>query len=218
MSVPPRREFPVDTPLRRNKALMNPKSTTLVIVCEGLKTEPEYLKSFANEQRFFPDNLKIIPAAGTPETIVTRTVAEKNKLNKKRDQNMVYEFWAVFDRDEHPHVDQAHTRAASNGIHVAFSNPCIELWALYHFTDQNAPIDRHKAQHDLKTKMPSYNPSSDKLLDYALLKEKYETALKRAEKGLDKREEEGTPHGNPSTSFCELTKRIRQLAAGHSAS
>jgi hypothetical protein len=44
------------------------------------------------------------------------------------------ELWAVFDRDENtPHEIYAAFRLAkTNGIRIAFSHPCFELWLLLH--------------------------------------------------------------------------------------
>ncbi|MGA9655397.1 MAG: RloB domain-containing protein [Polyangia bacterium] len=52
--------------------------------------------------------------------------------------------------------------AKKSRVQVALSNPCIELWALLHFQDQNERIHRHEAQHALKAFMPKY----DKALDF----------------------------------------------------
>ncbi|WP_130470991.1 RloB family protein [Candidatus Magnetaquicoccus inordinatus] len=211
MSALPKRKLPPNTTLKRDTAHWNPKNTTLVIVCEGKNTEPDYLCAFADDHQFLPDHLRIIAGAGTPEKIVERAVDEKNKLTKKRDQSMVYEIWAVFDRDEHPYIAQARNRAQVSGIHVAYSNPCIELWALYHFVDHNAELDRHSVQKLLKKHM-NYDPDSDKKFAYEPMKKNYQTACQHAENGLNKREAEGDPHGNPSTTLHYLTKRIIELA------
>jgi hypothetical protein len=43
------------------------------------------------------------------------------------------EAWCLFDRDEHGEVDTAVAEASRNGVRVAVSHPCIELWLLLHF-------------------------------------------------------------------------------------
>jgi len=45
------------------------------------------------------------------------------------------ELWVVFDRDENTpqEVYAAFRLARQNGIRIAFSHPCFELWLLLHF-------------------------------------------------------------------------------------
>jgi hypothetical protein len=52
----------------------------------------------------------------------------------------------MFDIDEHLNVPRAVELTASSGVTVCVTNPCVELWFLLHFQDQNAAIDRHDAQ------------------------------------------------------------------------
>jgi hypothetical protein len=56
------------------------------------------------------------------------------------------EIWCMFDIDEHPNVDNAFALANGQGITLAVSNPCVELWFLLHFKPQTAWLDRHDAQ------------------------------------------------------------------------
>ncbi|MBF0460975.1 MAG: RloB domain-containing protein [Magnetococcales bacterium] len=182
-------------------------------MCEGQSTEPEYIRKFAQEQGFSVDHLECIPGPGTPMTVVDRAIQEKNRLVNERRRGVPHEIWAVFDRDEHPYVNEARQKARDNQIRVAFSNPCVELWALYHFDkDQNAPIHHDAAAKALREKMPNYDPDKGKVFDYEQMKKHYQTACNRAKKGRANREREGDPHGNPSTSMDELTERIIELA------
>ena len=76
-----------------------------------------------------------------PKTLVERAVAMKREAaleaKRKKDENLKYDqVWCVFDIDEHPFVPEAKQQARDNGIEVAISNPCFELWALLHFRDQ----------------------------------------------------------------------------------
>jgi hypothetical protein len=68
----------------------------------------------------------------------------------------VEEVWCVFDIDEHPLIPEAKDQARANGIEMAISNPCFELWALLHFQDQRAHIEQGKVQQSRRQRMPGY--------------------------------------------------------------
>jgi hypothetical protein len=102
-------------------------------------------------------------------------------------------------------VDEARQQARANGIKLAISNPCFELWALLHFQDQSADLSRQAARRQLKHHIPEY----EKVLPFHRLASGYEQAVERA-KDLDHRcETAGCPGGNPSTGVHALTERIR---------
>jgi len=111
----------------------------------------------------------------------------------------------VFDIDEHPLIPEAKDQAKANGIELAISNPCFELWALLHFRDQRAHIERGKVQHLCRSHMRGY----EKELDYETLQPKYSDAVRRAgdlEKWHGSR---GTVGANPSSTVYRLVERIK---------
>ncbi len=107
--------------------------------------------------------------------------------------------------DEHPKLADARPQARDNGIELACSNPCFELWALLHFQDQSAFLGRDAARHLLKTHLRQY----EKDLPFDRLAPNYEAAVERA-RHLDRRcAANGCPGGNPSTGVHRLTEEIR---------
>ena len=84
------------------------------------------------------------PTLSSPAPIAAQR-AEAYEANRGRwrphDQ-----IWCVFDADQHPNIPEALALAAEHNIHVTLSNPCLEVWFLLHFGDQNGFIDRHAAQ------------------------------------------------------------------------
>jgi hypothetical protein len=162
--------------------------------------------------------LEIEPRS-TPKTIVERAVKLKKQANRDAnrlaDDNHQYEeVWCVFDVDDHLLIAEAQEQAKANGVEVAISNPCFELWALLHFQDQRAHIERGKVQRLCAKHMPGY----EKKLNYDILRSKYSDALRRAadlEKWHDSR---GTPWENPSTMVHKLVERIRAQSGPHPAS
>ena len=110
-------------------------------------TEPEYLGDLRNRARSPLVQIEIDAAGGTPKTIVERAASRKKesqRLARKREDSSLRfdEVWCVFDVDQHPNFAEAKDQARDNGIRLAVSNPCFELWLLLHFTDHRAYIER----------------------------------------------------------------------------
>lgn len=116
--------------------------------------------------------------------------------------------WCVFDIDEHPYVAQAVELAASSGISVAISNPCIELWFLLHFQDQTAALHRHDAQRrSCELLNCKKSPTAEALAE---LVTRYEDARRRAQELDRKHAGDGSPPGsNPSSGAWRLIDRLR---------
>lgn len=55
-------------------------------------------------------------------------------LKQDKDWNWP-QVWVLFDRDDHPSIHDALRLADKEGIRVAYSHPCFELWRLLHYTN-----------------------------------------------------------------------------------
>lgn len=111
---------------------------TITASCEGAITERQYLEGL----RRLPAvrqaaALKIVHpgrhGAGGPLAMVERAVAERQDRDDQDD-----EVWCVFDVEcptQHPSLQQAVELAASEGVLLAVSNPCFELWLILHHQD-----------------------------------------------------------------------------------
>jgi len=181
-----------------------------LIVCEGTVTEPGYFEELRRIYRRVVD-VKISPG-GVPKTLVERAAELKRDgvraATAAKDENLRYdEVWCVFDIDDHPKIVDAKQQAKDNGIKLAISNPCFELWVLLHFQDQRAYINRRKLKAECKKYLPGYR----KALSTELLSPRYDEAVKR-ERDLDLwQQERGRQDENPSTGICKLTEAIRGL-------
>jgi hypothetical protein len=197
--------------LRRRRPRLERRDRVL-IVCEGHATEPDYFRSLRHELRAVPIAIKINDKSGVPKTVVERAVQLKKDAERdakrERDSNLRYdEVWCVFDVDTHPNLPAALQQASANGIQIALSNPCFELWILLHFEDHRAHIDPKGASHACRRHLPNYQ----KHITYSELKAKYPEAVDRA-KALDAwQKSRGNAGGNPSTSVHTLTERLRGL-------
>jgi hypothetical protein len=198
-------------PLKRRVGVRTPRKTLLVF-CEGTRTEPEYLEALKRE----PDvrdaaavDIRIESSGGgaVPETLVARACEAQRRT--REEEGEIDEIWCVFDVEwprNHPGLKAAVDEARGNGIHLAVSNPCFELWLILHFQDQNGWLENDGAR-KLRRK---HDGSADKGLDGAVYMPRRSTAAARAE-ALDRRHhDDGTafPHDNPSSGMHRLLRSV----------
>jgi hypothetical protein len=150
-----------DRPLKRRGPSRQPRIRILV-VCEGKKTEPQYLRQLQHHVRNPRLHVEAVGPAGVPVTVVQTAIELRDQADddarRQRDENLRWdEVWAVFDIDDHPNVGEARRLANDHEIHLAVSNPCFELWALLHFADQQSHIERHVLRAILQRHVPGYD-------------------------------------------------------------
>ena len=195
--------------LRRRGAVRDPLPLVLV-VCEGAVTEPQYIEGFRVAEGANTVRVHIKAPGGDPKAAVELAIklAEEaaERARRERDDNLRYdEVWCVFDVDEHKRLDEARRTAETNGVRLAVSNPCFELWLLLHFFDQTAALSRKRASELLKKHLPVYA----KHVRFPEVSAGYHDAVIRAE-ALDLRHAQtGAQGGNPSSGVYCLTERIR---------
>jgi hypothetical protein len=194
----------------RRPAFRDPKPTILV-VSEGEVTEPEYILGLQSACRNPRVTIEVAKEHGVPKTLVE--IAKQYKEDAKaragheKDDNLAYDsVWCVFDIDDHPAVGEAKEMARDNGIQLAISNPCIELWLLLHFSENPGMQDRATMKKKLRKHMPKYNKHVDYTTYYAT---GYPQAVTRAKKMDQEAVDAHEPHRNPTTGIYELTELIR---------
>ena len=203
---------------KRRKAIRSPQ-WRFIIYCEGENTEPAYFdalsKLLGSEQIF----IETKAAAGVPYTIAESAVAHARELGlAKRTRKKLDSFeerdevWAVFDRDEHPRFTDAVKFCKINGIGVARSNPCFEVWLILHVEPFDSPDGRHDVQKHFARLCDSYNPTGRKIPNCERLIKNIERAEELADAQIRNRAAEGDPYGPPSTTVFELTRKIRIAA------
>lgn len=200
--------------LSRRRPLRNSKERIL-IVSEDKVTAKEYFDAFKHAHRNNLVHVEVVGDGAEPLHVVERCIAERNEASGRakteHDSNLGFDVvWAVFDVDEHPRLDRAKELARQEGIRCAISNPCFELWAILHFQDQTAHIERGKLQTKLKRHLPKYHPDDNKRLDYAKTAPGYDDALRRARQLEAIAVRNGKPGSNPTTNIYELTELIRR--------
>ena len=146
------------------------------MVTEGEKTEPQYINEFLRLQG--AANVKVEPTGLDPRGVVEKAIQMKKEANVTGAKTSRPHVWAVFDRDEHSRFELAQQLARSNGIHIATSNPCFELWAVFHYQDHAAPLTAKECQRLLEDLCDGYRADRGKLFrDEAAIRDNYDGAV-----------------------------------------
>ncbi len=179
------------------------------MVCEGKRTEPEYIRGFERYVRNATVQVAIPKERGDPRKIVEIAKAESEAASKEaeRQDDLFLRFdevWCVFDRDEHERFQDACQMARDNGFNLAVSNPCVELWLILHFRE--SPGARHR--HDVQKMLATFISGYDKGLDFAALLHGVEAATDRARRLDRDANTMGESGRNPTTGFYLLTDSI----------
>ena len=145
----------------------------MLIVCEGEKSEPLYIRDIRSDYRLATAKVQVWPSAlGTQALQVVEYAAmlfREGDRSKAIQPGAFDRLVAVFDRDDHTSYHQALAKAeALNGklkndadewvpFQAVASVPCFELWLLLHFEDVLAPIHRSEVYERLETYLPGYD-------------------------------------------------------------
>ena len=142
-----------------------------VIACEGTKTEPSYFAPFDEIDRIKVRLLEHSATESAPSHILERAklyIAEEGLDAMYGDS-----LWCVTDVDKWP-IDMINELASfcmnTPNCHIAVSNPCFEIWLLYHKLSDLSTIDCGKS-HDVKVELSRLSPGGFFSLDYIKLME-----------------------------------------------
>lgn len=193
----------------RRKPTKEPKAR-IFVAAEGRVSEPLYLQDFARLQGHESvDVVALRHRSSDPRSVVTRVKEEKSRAGRD-DLSGRDTYWAMFDRDDHAHFDEAVVMAKANKIGLAVSIPCFELWAILHYQDRDKPSHRDDCQRHLAELCDGYRRDNKRFDDVEAIESNHDQAVTRARNLLHRRIEDDDPLGNPSTTVHCLTEQIRR--------
>jgi len=202
---------------QRGKAERAPRELVL-IVCEGEKTEKNYLRSLCNDLRLSGASVTIIPShrGSDPVSVVTYAIDRY-----KEDDSIYARVYCVFDRDTHANFKEAMAFAESSALarkgvlHTALSVPCFEFWVLLHFAYSSAPFTPSGGRSPcdnvieaMRRHIDDYAKSMEGLYDR--IKPLTDQALAHADRLETENLRSGSP--NPATGVHKLIRYLRELA------
>lgn len=198
--------------LRRREPRREPYDRVL-IVCEGEKTEPNYLRELCSRYRLSSANIEVTPGEGNDPVSVVRTAGRLQKIEKRQGERYDRVF-CVFDRDEHTNYTAACELAKNEKVHIARSNPSFEYWLLLHFEYTRAPFQRtggrtaaQNCERTLKHHLPAYSKGMRGLFQ-RLLEDLPEAKTRSARALADSLL---TGEENPSTEVHELVDFLQKI-------
>jgi hypothetical protein len=197
--------------LRRTTARRKAYETVL-IVCEGEKTEPYYFKELRDALRLSQFNVEITGSSqgSAPINVVNYALQHYKDYDKT---------FCVFDQDRHSSYQKALNKirkkenSREHSITAITSVPCFEFWLLLHFrmtTRQFTAVSGSVCDQvikELKSELSDYRKGSYGI--YRRLQSRLPQALENARKVALHCETAGTD--NPSTRVHELVTYLRDL-------
>ena len=191
----------------------------VLIVCEGSKTEPNYLKQLKSDLRINNANLRIVGDQGSaPETVV-QTAIDEFAIDPDIDT-----VFCMFDKDEHSTYGAAIARVNTKRLkrkgagyarfNAITSVPCFEYWLILHFVNTDAPYQctgtvtaAENVVRQLRAYIPNYTKGGDNA--YRATRDHIDTAITRSMRVMAQVEVRGGD--NPSTRVHEQVTFLKSL-------
>jgi hypothetical protein len=193
---------------QRRQNLLTPRKTIL-IVCEGKQTEPNYFNALRDVLRKKNVRVLVIPGGErlvTPLYLVQNLETEIQRLDWDTSSD---EAWCVFDIEKsgtHTTLQKALDLARKHSYHLALSNPSFEYWVLLHYECTGRGfINAAEVIRALNRYIPDYSKS---MSVFHLVRDHTNQAIENAGtlRMLHDRHWEDFP--NPSTCVDLLVKKI----------
>jgi hypothetical protein len=197
----------------RRKPTREPYDSVL-IVCEGEKTEPNYLTDLRADYRLSNAKIRITSSDGTdPVSIVryTESVLARERFDRA---------YCVFDRDGHSNYEEALqiVRTCQSGraglLRAITSVPCFEIWLLLHFAYSSAPFNKagklsacDQVLRELRKHIAEYGKGLPGL--YGLVSQNTQRAITHAERLVAHNLQ--TRSNNPATLVHEMVRYLSNL-------
>jgi hypothetical protein len=188
-----------------------------LIVTEGTNTEPEYFKAMKEIiNSTYSEHIQV-SIYGTGDN--TLSLFQRAKQLATSSANGYKHVWVVYDTDDFPaeHINKTAELCASESTeetiyHAIWSNQCIELWFLLHFSFMQSDLHRTSYWSKLTDILCSrglgkYEKNRTDI--YGILSPHMEAAIANAKK-LDKINAEKLPSASaPGTKVYELVEKLK---------
>lgn len=204
-----------NTSLRKRQANKQEKEAILV-VCEGKKTEVNYLRQLKDYLKLNNVQIDIFPSKNSDPSEVV------NFANKKNDLFNYNEVYCVFDKDTHANLTKAQEECEKYKkkcikedknfkFEAIISNPCFEFWILLHFTYTTKPFGTNSPcgeliNNDLRTYIKDYSKNYNFT---PIIKDNLDTAIENAQK--TNKEAKSNNYTSPYTFMNKLASKFKEL-------
>ena len=189
----------------------------VLIVCEGAKTEPNYLRKLIDFLELNTANVEVDGDSGSsPISVVEHS---KKRYNEEKHTGDGFDrVFCVFDKDVHESytrtLDEVEKAKPKKTFKAITSVPCFEYWLLLHyeFTTKPFVVTGSKSACTtliayLKKYFPAYSKGNADT--YNEVKSQTTQAIDRSRQALKQAQENG--RDNPSTLMHELVEYLHHL-------
>lgn len=190
----------------------------VLIVCEGAKTEPHYLKEVIDYYQLNSANVEVDGRCGSaPSSIVA--YAQQRYITEKNKNDPFDKVYCVFDRDSHTTYKTALRDIAQLSPRDVFqaitSVPCFEYWLLLHYVFTQQPfyaVGKKSGCDQLITELKKYLPDYAKGNTgiYKQIMQQTPQAIAYSERILQQAKQ--IHSNNPSTMMHLLIQYLQGLA------
>ncbi|EKJ5635316.1 RloB domain-containing protein [Campylobacter coli] len=200
----------------RDRKIRKNEYEAILIVCEGEKTEINYLKQLKNFFRLNNITIDIISSKNSNPLQVVKFAKKKNDLFN---YNEVY---CVFDKDTHANFTKAQEECEKyikNYIkedknfkfEAIISNPCFEFWILLHFRYTTKSFDANSPCSELiNNNLRTYIKDYTKNYNFAnIIKQNLNTAISNANEV--NKEAENNNYTSSYTFMDKLALKFQEL-------
>ncbi|EIY6494910.1 RloB domain-containing protein [Campylobacter lari] len=162
----------------RDRKPKRQENEVILIVCEGEKTEKNYLNRLKDLFSLSNVSINIFSSKNPSPLQVVKFAKEKSK------ENSYDKIYCVFDKDTHSNFDKAKQECKKYKFEEITSNPCFEFWILLHFTCTTKPFGTNSPCNELiNNDLKKYIKDYTKNYNFAnIIQQKLDTAITNAQK------------------------------------
>lgn len=188
---------------------------TVLIVCEGKKTEPGYFQAFRRYLRLTSVQVNIVDVGGGGPSSLLEKALDEVKQRQHRKALPFDEIWCVLDTEGSERLElcrQANETACAHNIRLSVSNPAFEFWYLLHFEFTTRPFAHAREVIEwLHSYLKDYEKNRavfDRLVDLT------DTAIEQSRRVIAYHQEhsQDVVFPCPSTQVHELVEKLKTMA------
>jgi hypothetical protein len=186
----------------------------ILVVCEGIETEPNYFEAFKKE---LPREVVDIAIEGEGmNTISLVERAEELRTRRAMTDVPFDQVWVVFDKNsfDPDDFDNAINKAQSKNMLCAWSNEAFELWYILHFEYRTTGMPRDEYKGKLKEHLGEiYKKNDPEMYDKLRRKGDQLQAIAWARRLHAEARAAGTPPSgsNPCTTVYALVEELNKF-------
>lgn len=216
MSLKPPKHSEMKWPDKRQSKTRKISLDYNLIVTEGTKTEPQYFEALRDHINKNEKNRIQLEIIGTGKN--TRGLFEYARDLVSKSPNGYSHVWLVYDKDDFPDdrfnvtVSLCENYSIKDGVtyHAIWSNECIELWFLLHFSYMQSDLHRFEYFPKLTECLAQYGEYRKNREDmFDILLPNLDIAIENAVKLSDEHKGRTPADSAPCTKMYELMQKFK---------